>query len=280
MRVHRNHPAAVGDLDQIAIAARVVGGEDHAPCGSRPDRRPRRRRQVDARVEAGATRAERAADRRLQRPGERDRAARQRRPEGAESAGAGDAVRRQVRPALELDQRALGVAAEAAVDGGIWKAVPRECELELGDVPAGHASREAARAQHVPREAAEGASGLWAGDPVRGQSMEALEAHHGRGRRPSGDPVDRAPVDVVVPKRHLQRRDGRTSGGVRRRSEHEGTCRDRGCELDMAETRHHSNEGSAGSGKSLVSTYVFAGATACSYRAQALNARKLLTFSP
>src|SRR5439155_360754 len=175
----------------FAIAARVVGGEDHAPCGSRPDRRPRRRRQVDARVEAGATRAERAADRRLQRPGERDRAARQRRPEGAESAGAGDAVRRQVRPALELDQRALGVAAEAAVDGGIWKAVPRECELELGDVPAGHASREAARAQHVPREAAEGASGLWAGDPVRGQSMEALEAHHGRGRRPSGDPVDR-----------------------------------------------------------------------------------------
>jgi hypothetical protein len=56
---------------------------------------------------------------------------------------------------------------------------------------------------------------------------------------------------VVVAKRHLQRRDGRSAGGVCRRNDREGTGRDRDCELDMAETGHHSNEGSAGSRKSL-----------------------------
>jgi hypothetical protein len=65
--------------------------------------------------------------------------------------------------------------------------------------------------------------------------VTALEAHHGCGRLSSDDPVDRAFVDVVVAKRHLQRRDGRSAGGVCRRSDHEGTGRDRDSELDMAE---------------------------------------------
>ena len=120
-----------------------------------------------------------------------DRAARQRCPQGAEGAGTGDAVRRQMRPALEPDQGTLDVAAEAAVDRGIRKAVPRERELELGDVPAGHSAQEDARAQNVLRKPAECTPGLRAGDAVRSQPVTALEAHHGCGRRPSDDPVDR-----------------------------------------------------------------------------------------
>jgi hypothetical protein len=65
--------------------------------------------------------------------------------------------------------------------------------------------------------------------------VTALEAHHGCGRLSSNDPVDRAFVDVVVAKRYLQRRDGRSAGSVCRRSDHEGTGRDRDSELDMAE---------------------------------------------
>src|SRR5438477_268006 len=80
--------------------------------------------------------------------------------EGVEGARAGDAVGHQVRPALELDQGALGVNAEAAVDVGARKAVPRKRELKLGDVPAGIAGRETPGPQDVPREAAQGAAGL------------------------------------------------------------------------------------------------------------------------
>src|SRR5437868_5647434 len=171
-----------------------------------------------------------------------------------ERAWAGDTVRDQVRPALELDQGPLGMVAEAAVDVGVGKAVPRERELELRDIPAGIAGRKVARSQDVPREAAEGAASPGAGDAVRRQPVAALEADHGRSRRPSGDPVDRASVDVMVAERHLERRDSRTAGGVRGRGGHEGAGCDRGCDLDLAEAWHHSNEGSAGWRKSLVST--------------------------
>src|SRR5436309_1700400 len=203
MRVHRDDSVAVGDLDELAVAARVIGGEDHAPRCGRTDRRPGWRGEIDPRMKAGSTWAERAPDRRLQRPGERDRAAWERCPQGAEGSRAGDAIGRQVRPALELDQGALGVASEAPVDGAARKAVPREGKLELGDVPAGQSGREGTRPQHVPRETPKRAACLRADDAVRGQTVAPLEAHDCGGGANAYDPVDRPPIDVVVPKRHL-----------------------------------------------------------------------------
>jgi hypothetical protein len=74
----------------------------------------------------------------------------------------------------------------------------------------------------------------------------SLETHHRRRGAGTHDSVDRASVDVVVPERHLQRGDGRAACGMRgRRGQKSGGC-DGGCELDVAEAWHHSNEGSAG----------------------------------
>ena len=49
------------------------------------------------------------------------------------------------------------------------------------------------------------------------QAMATLEAHDSRGRLDADDPVDRPPIDVVVPQRHLERCDGGSAGGLRGR---------------------------------------------------------------
>ena len=94
VRVHRDDAAAVGDLHQVPVAARVEGGEDHTTGPGGSYRRAGRGRQVEPRMEARASGTEGTADQRAQRPGERDRAARQRRPQRPEGRRPGDAVDR------------------------------------------------------------------------------------------------------------------------------------------------------------------------------------------
>ena len=95
----------------------------------------------------------------------------------------------------------------------------------------------------------QGAPRLRTDHAVRRQPVTALKADHRRGRRRSGDSVDRAAVDVVVPERHLQPGDRRAAGGRRagRRNERDG---DREREQGVTEACHPSPEGSAGMAKS------------------------------
>jgi hypothetical protein len=53
-------------------------------------------------------------------------------------------------------------------------------------------------------EAAEGPARSRPDHAVRGQTVLALKAHHGRGRRRPDDTVDWAAVDMVMAKRHLE----------------------------------------------------------------------------
>ena len=128
--------------------------------------------------------------------------------------------------------------------------MPRERELQLGHVPAGHSGREGAGAEDVPREASQGAARLRADDAVGGQTVKTLKADYGGSRHRSGDTVDRAPVDVVVAQRDLQRGDGRATGGVgARRPDERDHERER--KQVVMEACHPSYEGSAGMAKSL-----------------------------
>ena len=96
-------------------------------------------------------------------------------------------------------------------------------------------------------QATESATRTWADDPVRRQAVASLEAHHRELGSRADDAIDRAPVDMVMPERHLQPRDGGPSGGMRGRHRQQSG----GDAQNESEPRHPSHEGSAGRPKSL-----------------------------
>src|SRR5207249_1350148 len=118
VRVERPNAVAVEHDDQVPPAAAGEGGVDDAPRSGCGHWCSLRRDDVDPLVEAVAARAERRADRALQRPGKRQRAGCGRLAEGGDRARACDSVRCDAGPALEVTQCAVGVVAETAVDRG------------------------------------------------------------------------------------------------------------------------------------------------------------------
>jgi hypothetical protein len=104
--------------------------------------------------------------------------------------------------------------------------VPREEELERGDVPAGHAPAQGTAADAVAGEAPERAAGARADDPVGGEARAALEMQDGAPRGRAADPVDRAPVEAVRPERDLERGDARLPHPLGGSGEDEGRSED------------------------------------------------------
>src|SRR5258707_933840 len=106
----------------------------HLRCSGRhSDAKPRPLSPSFARSAVGAG-SETVAERCANRGGEAERRAAWGSEEGADRRGAGDAVGSRPRPALEATDGGGGVRAEAAVDGAGREAMPRQQELELGDV--------------------------------------------------------------------------------------------------------------------------------------------------
>ena len=227
MGVHRLHAVGVRDDHEVAPAARCKTGEDDAAGRSCGDGRALWSNEVDPGVEAVAARAEGVAHRRGERPGERDRARRERAAQRGVGRVAGDAIRLEPDPALEVPEGALGVLAEAAVDRGRGKAVPGEQELERGDVPPGGAAGERPAAEQVLAIGPERPARLRPRHAVGGQVGAALEAlDRPRGGR-AFDPVDRAGVDAARLKGDLKRREPSVTRAKRRGREHEGGEDDR-----------------------------------------------------
>src|SRR2546422_4092511 len=120
-----------------------------------------------------------AEPRDLQRPRQRERGSRRSTGKRAQRRWARDSVDVESCPVLEAPQRVAGVRPEDPVEHARRKAVPGELELEGGDVPALEPVLERPRAERVPSETAEGASGLRTWDAVDHDVRVPLEVAHG-----------------------------------------------------------------------------------------------------
>src|ERR671915_2562671 len=99
------------------------------------------------------------------------------------------------------------------VDRSRRKTVPRQRELQSGDVPAAPAEDERpAPERGEARVAAERSSGLRAGNTVGGQPLPELKAPHGHRSGGTENSVHRARIEAVRAKRNLQRSDLRVAG--------------------------------------------------------------------
>src|SRR3954451_8955081 len=215
MRVERPHAPAVRD-DHAEAPARAETDPDDAAGRRRAHRHAGRSRQVDPGVEAGAPRPVEPAQGCRERPGEpwQKRAALE--THRGNRRRSGDPVWDEAGPPLETLDRARQMSAEDAVEDPRRKTPPRELELELGDVGAGlalleHARAERSRRHHPQRSRAEGG-----GRDVVG----VREAANGSRRGAAPDAVDRPVVPPLAVERDLERRHPRIPlrAGRRRRN--------------------------------------------------------------
>jgi hypothetical protein len=197
----------VAVLDDDELPEALAGGrEDDSPSCRSADGRALGRRNVDARMEAVASRTEHVAEWTCDRLNELDRRTRQWPAKRCVSRRARSPVRLQPGPDLELSQRRVGVRTEHAVDDRRREAVPRERELKRRYVPAAAADREVpAPERRAPTVAAEGLARPRSDDAVRGEARTALEPHECPLRARPEDAVDRSCVQAVRPEADLKR---------------------------------------------------------------------------
>src|SRR4051795_12203881 len=146
----------MGDRDEEAPSARELGGVGNAPRRSRADAGARRRRDVDAGVEAAAAGPESVRYDAGHRPGQREGQAPRRSSKLIERVSPGDAVGAEARGALEPPQGALGARAELAVDRPAREPVLGEGELERDDIRPRQAGTEGARPERAKSQRAAG----------------------------------------------------------------------------------------------------------------------------
>jgi hypothetical protein len=119
----------------------------------------------------------------------------------------GDPVDAEAEGALEAAHRPLRPAAEVAVQVRRREAAVREEELEDGHVPADPAARQRSHAEERPPEPSELRARPRPSKAIGMDALPVLEGAHGARRPATDDPVDRADLVAVRPKRDLEARD-------------------------------------------------------------------------
>ena len=204
------------DHDQVPVAARVPAGEHHLAAARRRDERAvgaGKSRPVWKRLPRGPKRSPMPrATGSFSQIGERGIA-----PRSSRSVcGPGRAVRADARVCLEPPDRRLAGGCRSR-----RRCCPRGSRATRAGTAAPPRPSPRARSQRagsVRRAAAPPSASLVAAPatPSTGRPLRGLEAAHGRPRPGPGRPVDRLLVEADSAQRHLQRRDVRAAGRVRR----------------------------------------------------------------